>query len=228
MSEASPSLSGWTRRTTPGAAVLEGVRVRLEPLDWARHGASLFEAVGGDANADIWTWMPVGPFPAQNELKAFLDHASANENWRTLVILDARDGSTLGCASYMRIREAHGSCEIGCVAFGPRLRRTAEATEALHLMARHVFEDLGYRRYEWKCDSGNDASMRAAARFGFRFEGVFRNDMVVKARSRDTAWFSITDTEWPALAAALKAWLAYDNFATDGSQRATLESFRNR
>lgn len=228
MSDPSPSLSGWTSRPTPGATVLKGARVRLEPLDWARHGASLFEAIGGDSNADIWTWMPVGPFPAHDQLKVFFDHAHVNNHWRTLVILDARTGEALGCVSYMRIREAYGSCEIGCVAFGPRLRRTAEASEALYLAARHIFEDLGYRRYEWKCDSGNAASMRAAARFGFRSEGVFRNDMVVKGRSRDTAWFSITDAEWPALATALKAWLAYDNFATDGSQRATLESFRSR
>lgn len=128
-------------------------------------------------------------------------------------------------ATYMRIREAHGSAEIGCVAFGPKLKRSTEATEALALMAAHVFE-LGYRRYEWKCNSLNLASMRAAERFGFSQEGVFRNDMVMKGMSRDTVWYSIIDSEWAALKSALDGWLAHDNFAADGVQKRTLESFR--
>lgn len=136
-------------------------------------------------------------------------------------------GDSLGMCTYMRIREAHGSAEIGCVAFSPKLKRTPEATEALRLMAAHVF-DLGYRRYEWKCNNDNLASKRAAERFGFTFEGIFRNDMVVKGRSRDTAWYSITDREWPRLDAALSGWLAPSNFAAeDGVQLRTLESFRS-
>lgn len=215
----------WTARPTPGASALEGGRVRLEPLGWDAHGAGLFAAVGGDDNADIWTWMPVGPWATPDQLRDFLKTQHVAEGWRTMVIRARATGEVLGMATFMRIREAHGSAEIGCVAFGPKLKRTPEATEALTLMAGHVF-DLGYRRYEWKCHNENAASKRAAERFGFTYEGVFRNDMVMKGRSRDTAWYSITDAEWPSVRDALARWLADDNFATSGAQKRTLESFR--
>jgi RimJ/RimL family protein N-acetyltransferase len=219
-------LSSWTPRPTPGLVPLEGQRVRLEPLDWDRHGPGLFDSTSGDANAAIWTWMPVGPFPTPATLRDFLAQQAKAEGWRTLAILSKATTEILGTATYMRIREAHGSAEIGCVAFGPKLKRTPEATEALALMARHLFIDLGYRRYEWKCNLANEASRRAAERFGFTFEGVFRNDMVTKGKSRNTAWYSLTDTEWPAADAALAHWLSDDNFAKDGTQKRTLESFR--
>lgn len=223
-------LSTWTSRPLPGLVSLNGRLVRLEPLDWLRHGEGLFAAIGGEANTDLWAWMPVGPFSHPDQLRdVFADRAadmSEDEGWRTMAILSRASGVVLGSCSYMRVRRAHGSCEIGCVAFGPDLRRTPEATEALFLMAAHVFEDLGYRRYEWKCNTRNAASMRAAARFGYAFEGVFRNDMVTKGQSRDTAWFSITDAEWPGVGAALRQWLADGNFGADGSQIQTLESFR--
>lgn len=212
-------------RPAPGLAALEGARVRLEPLDWEQHGDGLFAAVGGEANAGIWEWMPVGLFLAPGALKDFLTAMRRTDNWRTMVIRGRSSGEILGMASYMRIREPHGSAEIGCVAFGPKLKRSTEATEALALMAGHVF-DLGYRRYEWKCNSLNAASMRAAERFGFAHEGVFRNDMVMKGKSRDTVWYSIIDAEWPVLKGALDQWLAHDNFAADGAQVGPLESFR--
>lgn len=222
-------LSTWTTRPAPGLASLEGRLVRLEPLDWAQHGEGVFAAAGGEANAGIWTWMPVGPFPAIDSLKDFLLGQREREGWKTMVIRERRlsglAGDILGMATYMRIREAHGSAEIGCVAFGPRLTRTPHATEAFALMAGHVF-DLGYRRYEWKCNFENLASKRAAERFGYTFEGVFRNDMVAKGKSRDTAWYSITHAEWPALRLALERWLAPGNFGPDGGQTRTLESFR--
>lgn len=218
-------LSNWTKRPTPGAEVLVGKRVRLEPFDWALHGAGLVAAVSGPANADLWTWMPDGPFETPERFQSFLRWGSEKDGWRIMTIRAAGTGEILGMAAYMRIRESQGSAEIGCVAFGPRLKRTPEATEALTLMAGHVF-DLGYRRYEWKCNTRNLASRRAAERFGYVFEGIFRNDMVTKGQSRDTAWFSITDAEWPALHVALGHWLADDNFAKDGSQKRTLESFR--
>jgi RimJ/RimL family protein N-acetyltransferase len=218
-------LSAWTPRETPGLVVLAGARVRLEPLDWARHGAGLFAAVGGAANADIWTWMPVGPFLEPDKLQVFLATSAMRDGWRCMVVRRFRDDAIVGMCAYMRIREAHGSAEIGCVAFGPELRRTPEATEALALMAGHVF-DLGYRRYEWKCNELNLASKRAAVRFGFLFEGIFRNDMVAKGQSRDTAWYALTDADWPRVKAALAGWLAPDNFAADGAQIGTLESFR--
>ena len=209
-----------------GLVPLAGRLVRLEPLDAALHGDGLFSAVGGDANAGIWEWMPVGPFAARDHLLGFLAAQQVQEGWRTMVIRAGGTGDVLGMCAYMRIREAHGSAEISCVAFGPKLKRTPEATEALYLMAAHAF-DLGYRRYEWKCNSENLASKRAAEWFGFVFEGVFRNDMVTKGRSRDTAWYAITDADWPGIALALAGWLAPSNFAAeDGAQRQRLESFR--
>ena len=217
-------LSHWTPRPTPGLSILSGRRVRLEPLDPAGHGDRLFATIGGADNS-LWEWMPVGPFATREALLGFLETQMQTEGWRCMTIRAAASGEVLGLAAYMRIREAHGSAEIGCVAFGPELRRTPEATEALYLMADHVFA-LGYRRYEWKCNVENIASKRSAERFGFVFEGIFRNDMVTKGRSRDTAWYAITDADWPRLRAALELWLAPDNFATDGSQMRTLESLR--
>lgn len=218
-------LSSWAPRPEPGLAALEGARVRLEPLDWDVHGAGVFEAAGGDANAGIWEWMPVGPWATADALRDFLSAQHEKLRWRTLVIRDRRSADILGMATYMNIREAHGAVEIGCVAFGPKLKRSSEATEALALMAAHIF-DLGYRRYEWKCNSLNAASKRAAERFGFVYEGVFRNDMVTKGKSRDTTWYAITDADWPSVKAALDQWLAPDNFGADGTQIGTLESFR--
>lgn len=219
-------LTDWTPRPTPGLAALDGTAVRLEPFDWTAHGEGLFAAVGGEANAGIWTHMPSGPFLDPAALRRMLEANRERERWRTMVARARSGGAILGMATYMRIREAHGSAEIGCVAFGPNLRRTRAATETFRLMAAHVFADLGYRRYEWKCDRANAASKRAAERFGFVFEGTFRQDMVSKGRNRDTAWYAITDAEWPALDAALETWLAPANFAADGRQLRSLESIR--
>lgn len=219
------NMNSWTPCQRPGVAILKGRQVTLELLDWARHGPALFTAVGGDGNTDIWRYMPIGPFADYESFQRVLDRSRADQQWETMVILDMA-GIVRGMASYMRIREAQGSVEIGCVAFAHQLQRTTAATEALKLMAAHVFDDLGYRRYEWKCNNANLASKRAAERFGFAFEGIFRNDMVVKGENRDTAWYSIIDTEWPHLRAALDAWLAPENFDADGRQRQTLENIR--
>ena len=218
-------LESWTPCQRPGVRVLQGNLATLEPLDWARHGQALFAAVGGNANADIWHYMPIGPFAEYESFRRTLDRSRSEQQWETMVILDAQ-GEVCGMASYMRIREAHGSVEIGCVAFGHRLQRTACATEAQKLMAAHVFDDLGYRRYEWKCNNANLASKRAAVRFGFAFEGLFRNDMVSKGESRDTAWYSIIDTEWRDVRAALDAWLLPGNFDSAGRQKKMLEDMR--
>lgn len=227
MSPSPSDLSAWTPRPTPGLVALDGLRARVEPFDWDTHGDELFAAVGGAHREELWRHMPVGPFPEPKDLADFFAHAWDVEHWRIMAIRSLRSGRVTGCFAYMRIREAHGSVEIGCVAFGSELSRTAEATEALRLAAAHVFS-LGYRRYEWKCNAVNDASKRSAERFGFTFEGVFRNDMVMKGRSRDTAWYSITGAEWPGLDAALIGWLAPANFGGDGQQLQTLESFRTR
>lgn len=218
-------LDSWAPCRRPGKELLQGTLVTLERLDWSCHGAGLFAVLGGEANADIWQHMPIGPFADFDSFRNALDRSRSEQQWETLVIRD-NNSEIRGMASYMRIREAHGSVEIGCVAFGHRLQRTTQATEALQLMAEHVFDDLGYRRYEWKCNNANLASRRAAERFGFVFEGLFRNDMVSKGKSRDTAWYSIIDTEWPSAIAALRAWLAAENFDAAGHQRKSLESFR--
>lgn len=219
-------LSTWTPRPRPGTETLIGSSVRLEPLDWDRHEQGLFAIVGGKENARLWDHVSVGPYlDSATFQKSYVETCVAN-GWETMVIHDAVSGKILGMFSFLRIRPQHGSVEIGCVVFGYALQRTLKATEALLLMARHVFDDLGYRRYEWKCDDQNKASARAALRFGFTYEGTFRNDMVSKGRSRDTAWYSITDAEWPAVRAALDAWLAPQNFDADGAQIKRLEELR--
>ena len=220
------NLSTWTPRLRPGTKTLTGSFVRLEPLDWSTHEAGLFAAVGGEDNAALWDYVSLGPFVQADAFQVAFDQQRLKSEWQTLVIIDATTGGVGGMFSFMRLREAQGSVEIGCVVFGPTLQRTRQATEALYLMAHHVFDDLGYRRYEWKCDDQNAASARAARRFGFMYEGTFRNDMVNKGRNRDTAWFSITDGEWPRVKAALEAWLAPQNFDAEGTQFKTLEECR--
>ncbi len=199
----------------------------LEPLDWAQHADGLYGAIGSEAESDIWTYMPIGPFRDAHHFQAVFSDAHQNRGWEIMVIRNARDGQILGMAGFMRIREAHGSAEVGCVAFGSALKRTAEASEAMYLMAAHVFDELGYRRYEWKCHNDNAASQRAAKRFGFQFEGVFRNDMVVKGQNRDTAWFAMTDYDWPNVKSAFASWLSPSNFDGSGAQLRKLEEFRS-
>jgi len=220
------SLQDWSSRKRPGQWPLTGSRVVLEPLDWDTHGDGLYEAVASPAMTDVWDYMPIGPFDSKEAFLKTFGYACAQHGWELLVIRSVSDGQILGMSSYMRIREEHGSAEIGCVAFGQALKRTPEASEAMYLMASHVFAELGYRRYEWKCHNENAASRRAAARFGFKFEGVFRNDMVVKGKNRDTAWFAMTDQDWPDIKLAFEAWLAPSNFGADGAQIDKLESFR--
>lgn len=215
-------LSKWKACAAPGQANLVGIYCRLEPFDAEKHGLGLFAAIGGAENGDLWTYIPMGPYANVDELNAALDHVRRELGWQTMVIRDAQTGAILGMASYMRQRPEHGSVEVGCVVFGYALQRTRVATEAIYLMARHVFEDLGCRRFEWKCNAANAASMRSAVRFGFTFEGIFRNDMVMKGNNRDTAWYSIIDSEWQDIGAAFQTWLKPKNFDESGNQRAKL------
>lgn len=222
------SLANWAGCRAPGGTVLKGDYAVLEPLDWDTHTRGLYAAVAGSENRHLWDHMPVGPF--EDGAQAFRDTFDAIRsfgNWRTMAIRCRETDEVRGMASYMRIREAFGSAEVGCVAFGEKLKRTRVATDAMYLMADHVFSHLGYRRYEWKCDDTNAASMRAAGRFGFTYEGTFRQDMVVKGRNRDSAWFSMLDGEWPTCKAAFKVWLAEANFDEAGQQKAPLEAYRS-
>ncbi len=215
-------LSNWTPCGSAGDAELVGAYCHLQPFVPEQHDIDLFTAVSGPQNDDLWAYIPMGPYGSADELNATLAHVRADRDWRTMVIKEACTGTVLGMASYMRRRPEQGSVEVGCVVFSHALQRTRIATEALYLMAKHVFDDLGYRRFEWKCNAANTASKRAAKRFGFTFEGIFRNDMVMKGRNRDTAWYSMIDSEWPGIKAGFQAWLDGDNFDRAGNQHSKL------
>lgn len=219
-------LAHWRPRAEPSLAPLEGRFARLEAAIFPGAARELFPAIGGPANAELWTHIPIGPFDSAEALGETMGAVAGAHNWKTYLIRDAKTGAPLGMASYMRIRPADGSIEVGCIVYSKDLQRTPAATETMYLMMRHVFDDLGYRRYEWKCNYENAASKAAAERLGFKFEGVFRQDMVMKGRNRDTAWYSVIDGEWPALRAAFEAWLAPENFDDAGKQRCSLREMR--
>lgn len=196
--------------------------MRLEPLT-TQHAPELFEAIGQPAS--IWTYLPFEAPADPSEMPAIIEQVSAPADWLPFLVRSL-DGEALGTLSYLRIQPGLGSIEVGAVIFGTALQRTPASTEAQYLLMRHAFEDLGYRRYEWKCDSLNAPSRRAATRLGFVEEGTWRNALTYKGRNRDTTWFSITDEEWPAVKAAFEAWLAADNFDASGGQRSSLTSLR--
>lgn len=213
----------WRGVERPGPPVLEGRYVRLEPLA-VEHAASLFEELGGESNDANWTYLPEQrplDVPAMTDQLA---QRVADPAFVSVAIIPSDLGRAAGRASYMRINPAQGSIEIGAIQYGASLMRTRAATEAMYLLARHAFDDLGYRRYEWKCDSLNEPSRSAARRFGFTYEGRFRQAMVYSGRNRDTDWFSIIDCEWPRLRAAYDAWLNPANFDEAGRQRTSLSA----
>lgn len=219
-------LSNWQACDPAGHKVLKGAACYLEPYDEADHLTGLFGAVAGPDNEDIWQFMPLGPFDNSATFAQALTYTREHVGWKTMVIRCVDTREIRGMASYMRSRPEHGSVEVGCIAFGKQLKRTREATEAMFIMMCHVFDELGYRRYEWKCNNSNDASKDAALRFGFVFEGAFRKDMVVRGCSRDTAWYSITDDEWPAVKIMFQAWLKPENFDENGKQLEKLSAFK--
>jgi RimJ/RimL family protein N-acetyltransferase len=216
-------LEGWTPARRPAREVLAGARVDLEPLE-ARHAADLFAAAQGDPR--LWAYLAYGPFADEGEMAAWVEEHAASEDPLFFAIVDGATGRAAGVASYLRIEPAHGCIEIGHIWFGAALQRTPHATEAIWLLARHAFDGLGNRRLEWKCDAANERSRRAAERFGFTFEGIFRQHMIVKGRNRDTAWYAILDGEWPAVGQAFEAWLDPANFDADGVQRRSLAELR--
>jgi RimJ/RimL family protein N-acetyltransferase len=210
----------------PGPVVLDGRTVRLEPLEPSRHAPALFPLVHGGDRDDVWAYLGDGPYPSRAAFDDTLARKAAATDAVFLAICDPATRAARGYASYMRIDVPHRVVEVGNVLFAPELQATTAATEAMFLMARHVFEDLGYRRYEWKCNDLNAPSKRAAVRLGFTFEGTFRQHMIVKGRNRDTAWYSMLDTEWPALKAGFEAWLDPGNFDGAGRQKRKLEEIR--
>lgn len=213
----------WSPATPPGREPLAGEHVRLRPLV-AADAEELHAATQSDPG--LWTYMSDGPYESAGELRSALIAAEASED--PLFFAVVRGGRVLGRTSYMRITPEFGVVEIGNIVFAPSLQRTTAATEAIYLLARHAFDDLGYRRLEWKCNALNARSRRAADRFGFAFEGVFRNHQVVKGRNRDTAWYAIVDADWPAIRSGFEAWLSPDNFTDDGIQRASLAQLSGR
>jgi RimJ/RimL family protein N-acetyltransferase len=203
--------------------MLSGRYCRLGPLDVARHTAQLWAAFEQDASGVGWTYLPYGPFPAPADFRAWVEKMAPGDDPLFFAILDTEDRA-LGVASYLRIDPAMGTIEVGHIHYSSLLQRTRAATEAMYLMAWRAFEELGYRRYEWKCDDLNAPSRRAAERLGFTYEGTFRQDRIYKGRNRDTAWYSIIDSEWPAVREALEAWLDPGNFDEQGNQIARLAS----
>jgi RimJ/RimL family protein N-acetyltransferase len=202
----------------PQRTSLPGRFVTIEPLEPAKHAAALWEAVQGPDNDGLWRYLFDGPYRDAAAFEHAIARKASTADPLFFAIVDRATNRAVGYASYMRIEPAHRVIEVGSILFTPLLQRTAGATESMYLMARHVFEDLGYRRYEWKCDALNEPSRRAALRLGFKYEGTFRQHMLVKGRNRDTAWYSMLDSEWPDRKAAFERWLDPANFDGDGRQ----------
>jgi RimJ/RimL family protein N-acetyltransferase len=215
----------WQPVPRPPRGPLRGEHVLLRPVDPARDAEPLYALTHPpDGDPSIWTYLPDGPYDDVDAFRERLEFEAHSEDPIYFTVAGLPHERPLGRASYLRITPEHGVIEIGHIWFGPPLKRTVGATEAIYLLARHAFDDLGYRRLEWKCNALNDASRRAAERFGFQFEGVFRSHMVIKGRNRDTAWYAITDEEWPAVRAGFERWLAPENFYETGAQRKPLRA----
>jgi len=211
----------WKPVPLPIREPIYGRTVLLEPLDAQLHAGDIWNAV--DGHDEVWQWLFDGPYASLADLSRDIAEKESAQDRLFFAIISSEVGSAAGYASLMRMEPAHGVIEVGNILLSPALQRTTAATEAMYLMARHVFDDLGYRRYEWKCNAENEPSRRAALRLGFTFEGIFRQHMVAKDRNRDTAWFSMLDHEWPARRAAFEAWLDAANFDENGRQRQTLK-----
>lgn len=220
-----PQVDGWVERSRPVRTAKEGIYTRLEPLDADKHGPSLWRAV--DGHDTIWTYLAYGPFPNEAAFIEWLKGRAELADPLYFAVVDKATGRALGCITLMEQRPAVGVIEVGHIFFSPELQKTPIATEAIALAGRHVFDELGYRRFEWKCDSLNAPSRAAALRFGFAFEGIFRKHLIVKGRNRDTAWFAMTDDDWPMIGAAFDAWLAPANFDAGGLQRRRLAEIRD-
>lgn len=219
-------LSKWTSRPRPSTNVFEGRFVRLEKLDADKHADGLFDASAQPDGEERFRWLPDVPPNDRAEFRGWVENVAASEDPIFFAVIDKATGKVAGRQTLMRLDPANGVVEIGHIYWGPLVSRTPAATEALYLFARHIFDNLGYRRFEWKCNNENLPSRRAAERFGFRHEGVFHQHLIVKGRNRDTAWFAMLDKDWAALRPAYDAWLSEDNFDESGLQRRKLEDFR--
>ncbi len=210
----------------PQRVTLQGRYAQVVPLNPAEHAEALWEGVRGQD--DLWAYLFEGPFASREAFEAKLQLMSQSEDPLFFALCDSKTGKAVGYASYMRVEPAHRVIEVGSILFLPHFQRSIGATEVMYLMARHVFEDLGYRRYEWKCNSLNAPSRRAAIRLGFSFEGIFRQHMIIKGHNRDTAWFSMIDCEWPERKSDFEDWLDVANFDQKGRQRLSLSAVREQ
>jgi RimJ/RimL family protein N-acetyltransferase len=215
-------LTNWQGCAHPRGAIIEGRLCRLEPVDADRHAPGLFAAFSKDRDAHNWTYLPYGPFDSEDELRDWVETTCSGDDPCFYSVIDLANGRAVGVASYLRIEPSIGVIEVGHIHFSPLMQGRPVSTEAMYLMMRQVFEVLGYRRYEWKCDSLNQPSCAAATRLGFLFEGIFRQATIYKKRNRDTSWYSIVDREWPAARKAFETWLDPENFDSDGNQRQRL------
>ena len=212
---------GVTSALRPGRTILKGRYVDVVPLDQAAHGTDLWDCVSAPENDLLWRYLFDGPYRERAVFDAALANKAASDDPLFFAIVERSRRKAVGYASYMRIEPAHRVIEVGGILYSPSLQRTTGATEAMYLMARHAFDDLGCRRYEWKCDSQTEPSRAAALRLGFVFEGIFRQHMLVKGCNRNTAWYSMLDSEWPARKREFERWLDPSNFL-DGVQKTPL------
>lgn len=219
-------LPDWQPARLPPRTAMQGRYCRVEPLEPDRHGEDLFAAFAADREGRGWTYLPYGPFPAPGPFQDWLHQAASGSDPLFHAIVAADSGRACGLASFLRIEPGTGCIEVGHIHYAPALQRRPAATEAMYLMMARVFDELGYRRYEWKCDSLNAPSRAAALRLGFSYEGLFRQATIYRGRNRDTAWYSVIDAEWPMLRAAFRAWLDPANFDVAGRQRRSLAALR--
>ena len=206
---------------------MEGRYVSITPLDPALHAQSLYRSSHGSGEEQLWRYLSEGPFPDRAAFDSQLEKKASSEDPLFFAILDKTSENAVGYAAYLRIEPNHRCIEVGSILYTPALQQTPAATEAMYLMARYAFEALGYRRYEWKCNALNARSRGAALRLGFRFEGIFRQHMIIKGRNRDTAWFSMLDSDWPLRRSNFERWLSPANFDTAGRQKQALSSLNS-
>jgi RimJ/RimL family protein N-acetyltransferase len=218
-------IKNWKGALAPQRISISGRLCRIEPLDVQSHLDDLDKAFSLDPDGKLWTYMATGPFESKASFGTWLAKVSQTEDPLFHAIIDKLTGKAIGMAAYMRINPTAGSIEIGSISFSPALQKTALATEAMFLFMQRAFEELNYRRYEWKCDSLNAASIKAALRLGFSYEGEFRQALVYKGRNRNTRWFSILDSEWPYVKQGFVDWLEPANFDEHGQQLQKLQDF---
>lgn len=212
----------WQETAKPGRETMQGQYCRIEFLDIDKHAAKLFVALTHNNPGDSWTYLPYGPFSNVNEFCDWIKKVECLPDEQLYAILDEKTQEPIGICGFLRINPTHGSIEIGHIHFSSQLKKTPAATEAIYLMMHKVFDELNYRRCEWKCHSLNLASIKAAKRLGFTYEGLFRQSHVIKNHNRDTMWFSIIDSEWPQIKNRILKWLSNSNFDNKGHQKVSL------